>query len=136
MKILKIKTNKREEIIDITKDVNELIKDVKNGSVLVFSKHTTAGLTINENDDPVVKDDILESLKNLVPRGKWKHDVSGRCNRDNNADAHIKASIIGNSKLIPVENGKLIFGEWQSLWFCEFDGPREREIIVQKHGMQ
>jgi len=135
MKILKIKTNKREEIIDITKEVNELIKDVKNGSVLVFSKHTTTGLTINENDDPVIKDDLLDYLSKAILRGKWRHDVSGRCNRGNNADAHIKASLIGNSKLIPIENGKLALGEWQSLWLCEFDGPREREILVQKNAM-
>ena len=133
MEILKIKTSKREEIIAITLGINKLIKDVKNGSVLVFSRHTTTGLTINENDDPVIKDDVLEFLKNYVPRGKWKHDASGRCNKGNNADAHIKSSIIGNSKLIPVENGKLLLGEWQSL--CEFDGPGEREIIVQKNVM-
>lgn len=134
MDILNIKTDKREEIIDITNDVNKLIKDIKNGSVLVFSRHTTTGLTINENDDPKVQEDLLDYLSNTVSKGKWKHDSSGKCDRIN-GDAHLKASIIGHSQLIPIENGKLALGIWQSLWLCEFDGPREREIIIQKNAM-
>lgn len=134
METIKIKTNKREEIIDITNKINESIKDIKEGSVLVFIKHTTAGITINENDDPKICDDILNFLNNTVPRGKWQHDKSGKCDRIN-GDAHLKSSIIGHSKIIPVENGKLCLGKWQSVFLCELDGPREREIIVQKNAL-
>lgn len=134
MKILKIKTNKREEVIDITNMVNDIIGDVKNGSVSLFLRHTSAALTINENDDPLVCEDFLKFLSDSIHRGKWKHDSSGRCDR-NNGDAHLKAALIGHSEIIPVENGKLLLGKWQNIWLCEFDGPKEREIIVQKHGM-
>lgn len=132
--LIKIKTSKREEIIDITNKINDIIKDVKCGSVLIFVKHTTAGLTINENNDPKIHEDLLDFLNELVPKGDLKHDKSGKCDRIN-GDAHIKSSIIGNSKLIPIENGRLALGKWQSLWLCEFDGPREREIIVQKNDL-
>ncbi|MBU0929998.1 MAG: secondary thiamine-phosphate synthase enzyme YjbQ [Nanoarchaeota archaeon] len=132
--LIKLKTTKNEEIVDITNQINEAVKDIKEGSVLVFVKHTTAAVTINENDDPKICDDFFNFMNKLIPNGNWGHDKSGRCDR-NNGDAHLKSSLIGHSKLIPVENGKLALGKWQSLWFCEFDGPREREIIIQKNAL-
>ncbi|MDD5649546.1 MAG: secondary thiamine-phosphate synthase enzyme YjbQ [Candidatus Nanoarchaeia archaeon] len=132
METIKIKTTKREELIDLTSRINELVKDIKEGSVLVFVKHTSAGITINENDDPKICDDILTFLNETVKRSIWQHDKSGKCDRSN-GDAHLKSSIIGNSKLIPIENGKLCLGKWQNIFLCEFDGPREREIIIQKN---
>ncbi len=129
MNIIKIKTNKREEIIDITNNIKENI-NIKEGLVLVFSKHTSNAICINENDDPKIYDDLLNFMKKLVPRGKWEHDKSGKCDRTN-GDAHIKSSILGPSEIIPVKNGKLELGQWQSIWLCEFDGPREREVVIQ-----
>ncbi len=126
MKEIKIRSTKREELIDITKKVEEQIKDIKEGIVFLYVPHATAGITINENYDPNVNDDILEFFKKLIPQGKWKHDKV-----DNNADAHIKSSIIGVSQTIPIKNGKLMLGRWQSVSLCEFDGPRERTIILK-----
>ncbi|MEM4244961.1 MAG: secondary thiamine-phosphate synthase enzyme YjbQ [Candidatus Nanoarchaeia archaeon] len=126
MKEIKIRSTKREELIDITKKVEELIKGVKEGVVFLYVPHATAGITINENYDPNVNEDILEFLRNLIPKGRWKHDKI-----DDNADAHIKSSLIGVNQLIPVKDGKLLLGKWQSISLCEFDGPRERTIIVK-----
>lgn len=125
MKEIKIRSTKREEIIDITKKVEEAVKGVKEGVVVLYIPHATAGITINENYDPNVNEDILEFLRKLIPAGKWKHDKV-----DNNADAHIKSSIIGVSQIIPVKDGKLMLGRWQAISLCEFDGPRERTIII------
>jgi len=126
MKDIKIRSTKREELIDITKKVEELVKGIKEGIVFLYVPHATAGITINENYDPNVNEDILEFLRRLIPAGKWKHDKV-----DNNADAHIKSSIIGVSQAVPVKEGKLLLGRWQSISLCEFDGPRERTIILK-----
>ena len=122
---LKIKSTKREELIDITPLIEEKIKNVKNGILHAFVPHATASITINENADPNIPLDIINFLNKLVPQGKWLHD-----RMDNNADAHIKASLIGNSISVPIENGKLQLGTWQDIFLCEFDGPRERKIIL------
>lgn len=126
MEILKTKTNKREEIIDITDRVESFVKDVKDGVCVVFVKHATAALIINENYDKNVCEDILDCLSKLIPSGGWKHNCV-----DDNADAHIKASILGSSEIIVVKDGKLQLGRWQSIGLVELDGPREREIIVK-----
>lgn len=127
MEILKIATKSRTEFVDITSEVAKLIakSKVKNGLCVVFCPHTTAGLTINENADPDVVSDIIETLGKLVPDNKnYKHS-------EGNADAHIKASLMGSSLNILVENGKLVLGTWQGIYFTEFDGPREREVCVK-----
>lgn len=133
----KIKTNKREEIIDITKEVGKIVeeliekdkkrvcnKDVR--ACLVYCPHATCAIIINENYDKAVCDDILSFLRKQIPQGIWKHDKI-----DNNADAHIKSSIIGCQQLIPIENNKLELGTWQGIALAEFDGPRERRVIVK-----
>ena len=121
---LLIKTNKKEGMIDITSKVNSLIK-IDEGVCSVFVKHATAALVINENYDPNICKDFLSLLDKLIPQGKWLHD-----NVDNNGAAHLKSAILGCSVCIPVVKGKLDMGRWQSLMLVEFDGPREREIIV------
>ncbi len=124
-----IKTNKREEIIDITKKIEEIvikISDKDSKACLVYAQHSTCSIIVNENYDEAVCEDILNWLKKQIPQGRWEHDKT-----DNNADAHIKASILGPSQIIPIENGKLQLGRWQGIVLAEFDGPRERKIIVK-----
>jgi len=126
MNAIKIVTKKKYEVIDITKEVEKHVKEVKEGTVLVFTPHATAGIIINENYDPNIGLDIMEALDNMMPEGKWRHDKV-----DNNAAAHIKSAIIGPSETIPVKDGKLLLGTWQSICLYEFDGPRERKIIIK-----
>ena len=123
---VEVKTNSRTELIDITKRISEeLVKSgVLNGTCIVYMPHTTAGLTINENADPDVKRDILAGLTRLVPAtGDYRH-------AEGNSDAHIKASLMGFSQMMPVIDSRLSLGTWQSLYFCEFDGPRNRHVLV------
>lgn len=123
-----IKTTKREEIINITKQVEEIVDenaDEKSKACLVYVPHATCAIIINENYDEAVCRDILSFLKKQIPEGIWEHD-----NTDNNADAHIKSSIIGPSQVIPIENKKLQLGRWQGIALAEFDGPKERRVIV------
>ena len=126
----KVQSKKREEIIDITEKVKELIKKSKEAedasACLVYTPHATCGIIINENYDSAVCEDIIEALKKIFPAGVWKHDKI-----DNNADSHIKSSIVGPSQIIPMENGELMLGTWQGIGLAEFDGPRERKIIVR-----
>jgi secondary thiamine-phosphate synthase enzyme len=128
---LVIKTKKREEILNITNEVQEQVSmsKIKEGICLVFVPHATAALTINENADPNIKEDILNFLSKAIPQGKWLHDRI-----DGNADAHIKAALIGSSVTIPIQNSSLLLGTWQGIMLCEFDGPRERKIIVEAIG--
>ena len=124
-----IKTSKREEIVDITKEVERIVdraSDADSKACLVYALHSTCAIIVNENYDKAVCQDILAFLKKQIPSGIWKHDAI-----DNNADAHIKASIIGPSQLIPIQEGKLQLGKWQGIALAEFDGPRERKIIVK-----
>ncbi len=132
-----IRSNKREEIIDVTREVKKLVrelceKDKKRvcnkdvGGVLVYVPHATCAIIVNENYDKAVCGDILSFLKKQIPSGIWKHDKI-----DDNADSHIKASIIGPGQVIPVEDGKLELGRWQGIALAEFDGPRERRVIVK-----
>ena len=121
-----VPTDSRTQLIDITNIVAaELAKTgVKNGTCYVYIPHTTAGLTINENADPDVARDILTGLARLVPvTGDYRH-------AEGNSDAHIKATIVGFSLTVPIIDGRLALGTWQALYFCEFDGPRHRHVLV------
>lgn len=124
---LKIYTKEREEIIDLTSKIKDIIKKtkIKEGLCVIYVPHATAAVTINENYDPAVCKDFLEALKKIAPKGIWKHDKI-----DENGDAHIKAAIIGPSEVIPIKNSQILLGKWQGVMFCEFDGPRERRIII------
>ncbi|MEM3454975.1 MAG: secondary thiamine-phosphate synthase enzyme YjbQ [Candidatus Micrarchaeia archaeon] len=126
-----VKSERKNEIINITKEVEEIVrkeskeKKIDEGICLVYVPHATAALTINENWDPSVCDDFIDCLSKIIPEGKWKHDKI-----DGNGASHIKSAIIGPSVTIPFKNGKLLLGTWQGIMLCEFDGPRERKVIV------
>ncbi|MDD5195473.1 MAG: secondary thiamine-phosphate synthase enzyme YjbQ [Candidatus Omnitrophica bacterium] len=127
MNIIEIKTSKRNEFIDITLQVQGAVKDskVKEGLCVIFCPHTTAALTINENADPSVQKDILEYMEKLVPVHKnYSHS-------EGNSDAHIKSSLVGCSVNVIIENSTLVLGTWQGIYFCEFDGPRQRKVYVK-----
>jgi len=124
MKRIPIKTRAKQELVDITAQVERAVREsgVATGSCEIFVPHTTAAITINENADPAVKEDILLSLEKLIPqRGSYKH-------AEGNAHAHIKASLMGHSAHVFIEGGKLVLGTWQGIFLCEFDGPRERQV--------
>ena len=124
---LSIRTHSRSELMDITPLVRDIVhkSKIENGVCYIFVPHTTAGITINENADPSVRQDILAELDKLVPwRGNYAH-------LEGNAAAHIKASLVGSSETIPVEKGDLVLGTWQGVFFAEFDGPRRREVWVR-----
>ena len=126
MKLIKIKSNSREEMIDITREVEGCLARDSSGVCVVFVQHTTCGMTVNENADPDVQTDMLGFLRRLVPQQtpEFKHG-------EQNSDAHIKASLVGSSVTIPFEDGRLALGRWQGVYLCEFDGPRERKVVVQ-----
>lgn len=126
MKTIKVQSNRREELIDITKEVAKCVQGSGDGICVLFTQHTTCGLTINENTDPDVKHDILLFLKNTIPQY-----YEGFRHFEHNADAHIKSSLMGFSVTIPFENGKLSLGIWQGIYLCEFDGAKERKVLVQ-----
>jgi secondary thiamine-phosphate synthase enzyme len=128
MDILKIRSNQREEMIDITADVERLLDKAgaKGGIVVAFSQHTTCGLTVNENADPDVQTDMLHCLRTLAPQ----HGMGFR-HGEENSDAHIKTTLVGTSATIPFEDGKLMLGRWQGIYLCEFDGARERKVVVK-----
>lgn len=126
---ISIKTSSGEEFRDITSLVAEKVKSagVSEGIVTVFVPHTTAAVTINEDADPSVVQDIISSLDKVIPvRDNYSH-------LEGNSHAHIKSSIIGSSRQIIVEGGKLKLGTWQGIYFCEFDGPRRREVWIKVH---
>ncbi len=127
METFTIKTSAREEFIDITGSVQSAVAGscIRRGICVVHVPHTTAGLTVNENADPAVKADILEWLEKAVPRRAGYRHAEG------NSDAHIKASLMGPSLSLPVEDGRLVLGIWQSVYLCEFDGARSRQVNVQ-----
>ncbi len=127
LKQFTVKTGSRCQMIDITSQVRSILKEsgYQNGVCRVYVPHTTAGVTINENADPDVPRDILATLERLVPlHGNYRHS-------EGNSDAHVKASLMGASQTVFFENGNLILGTWQSLFFCEFDGPRTRSVFVK-----
>jgi secondary thiamine-phosphate synthase enzyme len=124
---LKFRSVAREEMIEITAEVAAVVRELgkADGVCVLFTQHTTCGLTINENADPDVKSDMLGFLQRLIPQYEpnFKHF-------EHNSDAHIKASLIGSSVTVPFENGKLLLGRWQGIYLCEFDGPRERQVLI------
>lgn len=124
MKSISVSSSRREEMIDITSQVSKLLAD-GDGICVLFVQHTTCGLTVNENADPDVQSDMLGFLRRLVPQYEpnFKHF-------ERNSDSHIKASLMGSSVTVPFENGKLCLGRWQGIYLCEFDGPRERKVVV------
>jgi len=127
MKELTVRTSRRDEFVDITAEVQQIVaaSGIKDGVCTVFVPHTTAGITINENADPDVVADILHALDKAVPwtSPHYRHS-------EGNTAAHIKASMMGSSVQILVKNGRLQFGTWQAIYFCEFDGPRARKAWV------
>lgn len=126
---LAISTQEREQFVDITDMVRQAVASLGlvEGTVVCFVPHTTAGLTINENADPDVRSDLLTKLRALIPQHDDYRHAEG------NSDAHLKASLMGFSALIPVNDGYLVLGTWQGIYFCEFDGPRTRRLIIVPH---
>lgn len=130
LKELRVKTNNRLAFIDISGPVSQAVAEtgVREGSVLIFIPHTTAAVTLNENADPDVIEDIKEIVRQLVPReGPYRH-------REGNTAAHMMASLMGSSQRIIIHQGKLLLGTWQGIYLAEFDGPRERCVILQVQG--
>lgn len=127
MKEINIRTNSQTEMIDITDLIQAVIseKKIKSGICVIFTPHTTAAVTINENADPDVPADIINALEKTLPQSIQYRHVEG------NSPAHVKSSLIGASELVLVENGYLVLGTWQGIFFCEFDGPRQRKVIVK-----
>ena len=126
MKRIEVRTRKRCEMVDITRDVQQCVREsgVMDGLVCVFVPHTTAGVSINENADPDVKRDVMFALERAVPNSGFAH-------MEGNSDAHTKAQMTGFSLTVIVEGGRLMLGTWQSIYFCEFDGPRQRQAYVK-----
>ena len=124
---LKVRSHNREELVEFTDEVQEKLTDSKarDGIVVLYVQHTTAGLTVNENADPDVPRDMLHALRTLIPQ----HGMGFR-HGEENSDAHIKASLTGPSVTIPFADGKLLLGRWQGIFLCEFDGGRERTVIM------
>jgi secondary thiamine-phosphate synthase enzyme len=127
MKRLSVNTEKRSELIEITGEVRQIVEreGKKSGIIFLYVPHTTAGLTINENADPAVKHDITRKMSGLVPAG------GGYTHSEGNSDAHVKTSMFGSELFFFIENGCLQLGAWQGIYFCEFDGPRKRELYYK-----
>ena len=127
VKYLNVKSRQRNELIDITQRVEDVLKEtgIKSGVCYVYVPHTTAGVTINEGADPSVQHDILSTLSGLIPHEDGYHHAEG------NSDAHIKSSLMGASQYVLIDEGKLMLGTWQSVFFCEFDGPRHRRVALK-----
>ena len=127
MKSLNVRTQKHTQFLDITREIQTSLSDlgIQSGIAVIFVPHTTAGVTINENADPDVVEDIADVLEKVVPwKAAYRHS-------EGNAAAHVKASMMGSSVHIPVEDGRLNLGTWQGVYFCEFDGPRSRKVWIQ-----
>lgn len=122
-----VRSSKQTELIDITRPVQEVVQKagVKDGLCVIFTSHTTAAVTINENADPSVPRDILMELNKIVPfEDRYQHT-------EGNSSAHIKSSLVGCSQTLFIESGRLLLGTWQGIFFCEFDGPRNRQVYVK-----
>lgn len=126
MNTIEVQSHQREEMIEITRDVEAHLDRSGEGICVLFTQHTTCGLTINENADPDVKSDMLGFLRKTIPQfyEDFKHF-------EHNSDAHIKSSLVGSSVTIPFADGKLLLGRWQGIYLCEFDGARERKVLVK-----
>jgi secondary thiamine-phosphate synthase enzyme len=126
-KIISISTDRRNGLFDITSKVGEIVKvsGVRSGIASVYARGSTAGIMIQENWDESVQNDVVTLLSRVIPSGIWEHD-----RQDNNGDAHLKSGLVGASETIPVMEGSLGLSTWQNIFFCEFDGPRQRREIV------
>ena len=127
LQVLNVRTARRTQLVDITREVEKLVSasGVSGGVCHLYVPHTTAAITINENDDPDVPRDIETMLDRLVPKDAgYKH-------YEGNADAHIKSTLVGVAQIVHIEGGRLQLGRWQAIFFCEFDGPRQREVRVK-----
>src|ERR1700752_216042 len=124
---LKVRSHQREELVEFTREVQQKLTDsaAKEGVVVLYVQHTTAGLTVNENADPDVPRDMLHALRTLIPQ----HGM-GFHHGEENSDAHIQASLVGPSVTVPFSDGKLLLGRWQGFFLCEFDGGCERKVIM------
>lgn len=122
-----VRSTRREEMIEITRQVQEAVErsGVSDGAAVIHVPHTTAAVTVNENADPSVQSDMIGHLNKLIPQDAGFRHAEG------NSDAHLKASLIGNGETLPITNGRLALGTWQGVYFCEFDGPRQRSFQVQ-----
>ena len=127
MYTLKVRSHQREELVEFTEEVQEQLTNSgqKEGIVVLYVQHTTAGLTVNENADPDVPRDMLHAFRTLIPQ----HGM-GFHHGEENSDAHIKASLVGSTVTIPFTDRKLLLGRWQGIFLCEFDGGRERKVIM------
>jgi secondary thiamine-phosphate synthase enzyme len=124
---ISVRTERRTQLIDITKDVRAAVDGSEAAAILVYVPHTTAGVTINEHADPAVARDFEAALERMVGDDwGWKHIEAG----EENAPSHIRASLMSPQVLVPVRDGKLALGTWQGIFFCEFDGPRERKVLL------
>lgn len=127
MHVLKVRSQSREQLVEITAEVRRKLKEdgAREGICVLYVQHTTAGLTVNENADPDVQRDMLLALRKLIPQFgmDFRHG-------EENSDAHIKASLIGSSVTVPFSDGELLLGRWQGIYLCEFDGGRERQVIM------
>ena len=124
---IKVRSRVREELVEFTEEVRRCLREsgAREGVCVLFSRHTTAGLTVNENADPDVPRDMLHALRTLIPQ----HGMGFR-HGEQNSDAHIKTSLVGPSVTVPFAEGELLLGRWQGIFLCEFDGPREREVVI------
>lgn len=131
LKEFRVSTRSRTEMVDITGQVQAAVREagIRSGDVVVFCPHTTAAITINENADPSVVHDLLLALDEIVPRSNpaFRHE-------EGNSDAHCKSSLVGTSEQVLLKDGSPVLGTWQAIYFCEFDGPRSRRVIVQVRG--
>jgi len=127
IKTIKVSTKERTSLVDITGEIEKVVRDsgVKDGLCVLFVPHTTAGITINENADPSVKADMLKELNKIVPF------EDGYSHMEGNAAAHIKSTLVGQTVSVFIEDGALVLGTWQGIFFCEFDGPRQRKVLVK-----
>ncbi len=123
-----ISSGKKQEVIDLTGRIKQIVQSsgVKDGICIVYTPHATAAVIVNENWDPNINLDFLDALSAIIPAGRWRHDQV-----DGNGDAHIKAAAVGPSESFIIENGELLLGRWQNIMLADFDGPREREVVVK-----
>lgn len=124
----KVQTRSRNEMIDVTDQISQVVSHagISDGMVIIYVPHTTAAITINENADPDVKHDMLRKLETLIPKheGYYRHS-------EGNSDSHVKAALVGSSVTVLIERRKLMLGRWQGIYFCEFDGPRNRDLLIK-----
>ncbi len=127
MREISVRTERRTQLLEITREVEEAVEGADAAAALVFVPHTTAGLTINEHADPAVARDFERALERIVGQGwGWEHIEAG----EENAPSHIRAALMGPQVVVPVEGGRLALGTWQGIFFCELDGPRDRKVLV------